>query len=281
MNLPNLRLALLQMTSIDDVEINYQQIKDLIEEGIKKHGAFDLVCLPENALYMRLKEGQKIPGLSLSDEVFTRLSLLAQEMKLHIHVGASPLLIEGHLYNASVFITPFGDVRSTYKKMHLFDIQLQGQKPVRESDVFRHGSSPSIIEVNGWKIGESICYDLRFSELYAQYARAGVDAILVPSSFLVKTGQAHWEVLLRARAIESQAFVLAAAQSGTHQGVEGGLRETYGHSLIIDPWGQVLSVLSEGRGVVFAELSRSRVEEVRRQIPMQDHRRIPVAPFKS
>lgn len=182
------------------------------------------------------------------------------------------------MYNSSMLITPEGEIHPTYQKMHLFDIQLDGQAPLKESDVFRHGHAPHIIEVDGWRLGEAICYDVRFAELFSQYARKEVDLILLPAAFLVKTGEAHWEVLLRARAIESQSYVVAAAQGGTHQGCRGGTRETYGHTLIVDPWGAVVGQVEKlGPGVTIVKLSRERIEAVRRQIPMKFHRRLPVA----
>jgi predicted amidohydrolase len=161
--------------------------------------------------------------------------------------------------------------------MHLFDIQLEGQKAIRESDAFRHGQKPSVLEVDGWRIGETICYDVRFAELFSQYARKEVDVILVPAAFLVKTGEAHWHILLRARAIESQAYVIASAQGGTHKGIKGGVRETFGHSLVIDPWGGIQAeVTNNGPGFSISILSRERIMKVRGQIPMKDHRRLPV-----
>lgn len=264
------------MTSVDDSALNYEQIKGLLLDSKAQEQRLDLICLPENALFMRVKEGERIKGISLTDEIFSQLSLLAQEFSFFIHVGSSPLLLDGHLYNSSVLVTPHGEVRPTYKKMHLFDIHLHGQKPVRESDIFRHGPAPSILDIFGWKIGESICYDLRFSELYAYYARKAVDMILIPSAFLVKTGEAHWHVLMRARAIESQAYVVASAQTGTHQGIAGGMRQTFGHSMVVDPWGEIRAEASGDRGLLIYECAKQRLEEVRRQIPMSDHRRIPV-----
>lgn len=208
-------VAVAQMTSIDDTDANLMQIEALLEDIFKTHKP-RLVGFPENCLYMRVKEGEKIQGFSLEDSVFSRLSELAQKYETHLHLGSVPLHIEGHLYNSSMLITPRGEVRPTYQKLHLFDIQLEGQAPIRESDVFRHGQRPSVIEVDGWRIGETICYDVRFAELFSQYARKEVDLILVPAAFLVKTGEAHWEILLRARAIESQAYLMASAQGGTH-----------------------------------------------------------------
>ncbi|QDK36893.1 carbon-nitrogen hydrolase family protein [Bdellovibrio sp. NC01] len=271
-------VAVAQMTSIDDVDANLMQMEALLEEIFKSDSKPRFVGFPENCLYMRIKEGEKIEGFSLSHRAFARLAEQAQKYNTYLHLGSVPLFVEGHLYNSSMLISPEGKITPTYQKMHLFDIQLEGQKAIRESDVFRHGQKPSILEVDGWRIGETICYDVRFAELFSQYARKEVDMILVPAAFLVKTGEAHWEVLLRARAIESQSYLLASAQGGTHQSVRSGARETYGHSLIIDPWGAIVAHV-EKRSVGFAitTLSRERIDSVRRQIPMRDHRRLPIA----
>lgn len=269
-------VAMVQMTSIDDVDANLLQIEALLEQAFSQ-GNPRLVCFPENCLYMRLVEGEKIEGFSIHHPVFQRLGELARKYDAYLHLGSVPLYVDNHFYNSSALVTPEGEIQPSYQKMHLFDIQLEGQKPLRESDVFRHGQQPQIIEVDGWRIGESICYDVRFSELYAQYARKEVDLILVPAAFLVKTGEAHWEILLRARAIESQAYVVAAAQAGTHQSSRGGFRETYGHSLTIDPWGSVVTQLDKRvPGVALATLKREKIESVRRQIPMKFHRRLPI-----
>lgn len=270
-------VAAAQMTSIDDVDANLMQIEALLEDIFKSHKP-RLVGFPENCLYMRVKEGEKILGFALDDEAFHKVAALAKKYDTYLHLGSVPLQLEGHLYNSSVLVSPKGEVKSTYQKLHLFDIHLEGQKPIRESDVFRHGQRPSIIEVDGWRIGETICYDIRFAELFSQYARKEVDLILVPAAFLVKTGEAHWEILLRARAIESQSYLMASAQGGTHQGINGGVRETYGHSLVIDPWGSVIGQV-EKRAVGFSvvTLSKERIDGVRRQIPMKFHRRLPVA----
>lgn len=266
-----LSIAVFQMTSVDDVDANFRQIESLLHSV---HQPFEIGFFPENSLYMRLKEGEKIPGLELSDSVFQKLSALAKKKSAIFHLGSVPLKDNGKLLNASVTIFPDGRVQNTYGKMHLFDITLEGQKPIKESDVFHHGSAPATLDVGSWKLGQTICYDIRFAELYSQYAKSGVDALLVPAAFLVKTGQAHWEVLLRARAIESQCYVIAAAQAGTHQNGSGSERKTYGHSLVISPWGEVLAKASADRPeVLLYELNRTEIEAVRRQIPMQSHRR--------
>ena len=268
-----LSIALVQMTSIDDIESNTQQMIGLLNQ-IHSSSKVRLACFPENCLYLRTKEGEAIQGIELGAPVFVVLAKEARERKMFLHLGSVPLRADGHLYNSSILITDQGEVRSTYRKFHLFDIQLSGQKAIKESDVFKHGQKPSVLEIDGWKIGESICYDLRFAELYSYYAKQEVDAILIPSAFLVKTGEAHWDILTRARAIESQAYVLAAAQGGTHIGRNGGLRETYGNSLVVDPWGKVIARAETSPSVVIATLAKELVENVRRQIPMKSHRRL-------
>lgn len=270
---PEFSVAICQLNSIDDLDTNLMQIESLLDK-IPERSPVDLVCFPENSILMRLKEGEKIQGVEIHHEVFQTLRQRAVKQRLNIHLGALPLRMDGHLYNSSVFITAGGEIKATYQKMHLFDIQLEGQSSYRESDVFRHGQSPHILEIDGWKIGQSICYDIRFSELYSYYAKRECDIILVPSAFLVKTGEAHWDVLLRARAIESQAYIVASAQGGTHQGIRGGVRETYGNSLIVDPWGKVVCRLDRSPEMQIYVLSNDVVKKVRQQIPMRDHRRL-------
>lgn len=271
-----LEIAVVQMASVDDIERNLEQIETLVEKIFKSHSP-RLLCFPENCLYLRVVEGEKIDGLTLDHPAFNFISRLAQLHQAYFHLGSVPLLGEGALYNSSVLVTPQGEVVPTYKKIHLFDIQLDGQKAIRESDIFKHGDGPHIFHVDGWSIGETICYDLRFAELFSQYAKVGVDILLVPAAFLVKTGEAHWEVLLRARAIESQCYLIASAQGGTHVGKNGRTRETYGHSLIVEPWGSVVGhVQDRAPGFVVVTLQRDQIERVRQQIPMKSHRRLTV-----
>lgn len=267
-----LDVAVLQLTSVDDVETNVSAVMDLLR-GFENEPP-DLVSLPENALYFRLKEGAAVQGVPL--EALAPLCEWAAQFRCVIHVGSIPLSRQGSLFNSTVIIDADGVARDAYQKIHLFDVDVVGHKRVRESDVFTAGGAPAIIDVKGWKVGLSICYDLRFAELFLEYARAGVDLILIPSAFLVPTGRAHWEVLTRARAIESQAYVAAAAQGGTHtDGLNS--RATYGHSIIVDPWGEVVETLPDDFGtrrVLRAQLSKDRIAAVRSQIPMSAHRRL-------
>ena len=278
----SLSVAVCQLTSTDDVDKNVEQIIGLLQK--LEQNPPNLVCFPENALFMRIEEGSKIPEVSLENKGIDRLSHWAATYGCTIHLGSVPTAGEGKLFNTSVLLTPSGQRVATYKKIHLFDVDVEGHQPVRESDVFAAGSEPSVFTVNGWNIGGSICYDLRFSELFLHYARLGVDAIVIPAAFLVPTGEAHWTALVRARAIECQAYVLAAAQGGTHQGLKGGKRNTYGNSMIVDPWGTVLAevknapdILPENR-ILRAVLTKERLKQVRRQIPVAQHRRLSGGP---
>jgi deaminated glutathione amidase len=265
------------MTSIDDFEANWRQIESLVG-ALPRSESMALVSLPENSLYLRLREGEKISGIDPGHEIFHRAGRLAENRNFVLHFGSVPLKEASaqKLYNSSVCVWPDRRVQVTYRKMHLFDIDLEGQKPIRESDVFEHGGQPQMLEVDlgdghpVWRLGQSICYDVRFSELYHRYALMGADVLM---AFLVATGQAHWEVLLRARAIESQAYVVAAAQAGRHVGPSG-WRTTFGHSMIVDPWGRVLCQAEDNRPQVLSwQLDREEIDRVRRQIPMAGHRR--------
>ncbi|WP_413288657.1 carbon-nitrogen hydrolase family protein [Bdellovibrio sp. HCB337] len=272
-----LKVALCQMTSVDSVNANLKQIESLLAE-VPENAGVRLYCFPENCLYLRVNEGEAVPPFNLTDKVFADLAVLARKRKAYFHLGSVPLQMGDFLYNSSVIISDEGHIETSYQKIHLFDIQLSGQKPIRESDVFRHGEGPGIFELDGWKIAQSICYDLRFAELYSQYAKEHVDVILVPAAFLVKTGEAHWEVLLRARAIESQCYVVASAQAGLHTSTHStGQRSTYGNSMVVEPWGQ-MAVRLDGteKQTSVCSLSKAKIEQMRTQIPMAQHRRVTV-----
>lgn len=271
----NLKVALTQMTSVDDAKDNLQIIFSLLKK--LSPGEVSAVFFPENCLFMRLREGDSIKGFDLQHESFRALGAWSQNNKIGIHLGSVPILDNGLLFNGSVWISGDGSAKISYQKIHLFDIHLENQKPIRESDVFKHGKKPEILDLGSWKLGQSICYDLRFSDLFHYYATQQVDAILIPSAFLVKTGQAHWNVLMRARAIESQCYIIASAQAGLHIS-SNGQRETYGHSLIVDPWGTVLVELANSPEIKVVELEKSRLQAVRGQIPMKNHRRGPFLP---
>lgn len=271
-----MNVGLVQLNSINDTAFNLKSVLGFIQQALQLpiETRPELLVFPENSLFFRLGEAEEIKPVSLGSFEIKTLENEAQRTNLCLHL-TTPVLDQGHVWNASILIRPNEKAEIIYKKIHLFDITLKDQKPIRESDHFKSGEQVTSFEVNGFKIGSSICYDIRFSELYYQHAKNKVDAILVPSAFLVKTGQAHWETLMRARAIESQCYILAPAQSGVHQSpTSEQKRETYGHSLIIGPWGDVQSCLPTGTGLICNKLDHETVQAVRRQIPMELHRRL-------
>lgn len=263
-----LHIGLAQMTSSDDWLENRHWVLERVS-NFSDENAVDLYFFPENSLYLRLDRRAKMQSRSVDDVYFDSLSELSSRTGATLYFGSVPLRFDDGVFNSALILTPDGQRLTPYQKIHLFDIHLEGQEALRESQDFRHGVRPSIWNFKGWSWGLSICYDLRFAELFHQYALAGVDVIGVPSAFLVPTGQAHWHVLLRARAIESQAFVLAPAQGGQH----GGQRETFGHSLAVDPWGTVLLDAAHS-GVHMVSLDPEQLQQVRRQIPMAAHRKL-------
>lgn len=190
---------------------------------------------------------------------------------LWVHLGSLAVRREdGKLANRSFVIDPAGEIRATYDKLHLFDVDLPTGESWRESASYTGGDSAVVVEGTPvGTLGLTICYDLRFPALFAALAEAGADTIAVPAAFTVPTGRAHWEVLLRARAIEAGLFVVAAAQAGSHQ--DG--RETYGHSLVADPWGELVLAMGGEPGLAFADLDLSRIAEVRGRVPALHHRR--------
>jgi predicted amidohydrolase len=267
----NLIVGVMQLTSIDSESENLDAILRLLNN----HKAAGIIFLPENSLFLRINQDSSILPMDLNSEALLRLQHWVNERAVCLHIGATPIRESNGTVNASVFLEPGNLPKITYRKIHLFDIELKGQKPIRESDFFCRGREIQVLNFGPWKIGQSICYDLRFAELYREYSKAQCNILAVPSAFLVPTGEAHWEPLLRARAIENQAYVIAAAQGGTHISLTDAdlKRTTYGHSLVVDPWGRIL-YQSKSDGVDYFEvvITLDAVESVRAQMPMHNHR---------
>lgn len=273
MNSPdNLRLALVQMTSSDVPLRNLELVQAAFSRAREQDA--DLCVFPENTIFFRIQAGSKILGLDAP--MISELEKLVNSsgrskgtaLMLTTAVEDSP----GKFRNSTWLFEPGTAGREVYAKIHLFDVDVVGAPSVRESEYFVNGEGPRMISFRGWNLGLSICYDVRFAELYLNYAQKA-DLILVPSAFLVPTGEAHWHALLRARAIEAQCYVAAPAQTGAH--VAGGqTRRTYGHSLVVSPWGKVIADLDGGPDVVTVELVRDEIQKVRKQIPMARHRRL-------
>jgi predicted amidohydrolase len=268
-----MKVAALQMVSAPDLERNLTAAQTLLEQAAAS-GA-ELAVLPEYFCFMGQHDRDK---LALAEalghgRVQDFLAGLAQRLGLWIVGGTLPLATEdpGHVANASLVWNPQGEPVARYDKIHLFRFD-NGRERYDEAEVLRAGDQPvafTLTDRSGqaWRVGLSVCYDLRFAELYRRLA---ADLLLVPAAFTHTTGQAHWEVLLRARAIENQAFVLASAQGGEHPNG----RRTWGQSLVIDPWGQVLAQRAEGPGVVLADIDHITLQRVRQQLPALQHRRL-------
>jgi deaminated glutathione amidase len=265
------RVALCQTNSGEDVDANGKQAFDLLEEAAS--GGADLAALPEvwpcqgSAAQVRAA-AEPIPGPRTE-----RLSEVASRHGMWVHGGSVLELDDERVFNTSVLFDRAGELVASYRKIHLFDADPPNAVPSRESAVFGAGDQVVTAETEFGRAGLSVCYDLRFPELYRMLATQGSTLLFVPAAFRYETGVDHWEVLLRARAIEDQAFVIAAAQWGTW-GPEGKQRRNYGHSLVADPWGRVVAEAPDGVGVTFAELDLGEVGHVREVLPSFRHRRL-------
>jgi predicted amidohydrolase len=264
------RAALVQLRSGRSVKPNLDKAEELIRRAAK--GGAIYVQTPENTGLMELK-----PKLVLSaaetearSAPLAHLRALARELGIFLHIGSLAIkLDQGRAANRSYVIDPEGQVAASYDKLHMFDVDLPGGESYRESQYFRPGNKAVVADLPFGRLGLSICYDLRFPALYRALASAGAEFIAVPSAFTKQTGEAHWRVLIRARAIETGTFVLAASQGGLH---ENG-RATYGHSLIVSPWGDVLAEGGEEPGLIFADIDPAASDEARARIPALKHGR--------
>jgi predicted amidohydrolase len=232
-----------------------------------------LVGLPENFLWMGPEAERAEAAEGLEGESLSKMASLAREHGITLLAGSIPEsgAPGGKLYNTSVLFGPDGSRLAVYRKIHLFDVEVGDGATYRESSAIAPGEAVVCAESPIGKIGLSICYDLRFPELYRQLSAAGATVLAVPAAFTLTTGKDHWEVLLRARAIENQAYVLAPAQWGAHDG----RRMTYGHAMVIDPWGLVISRASEGAsGLALGEVDEQLLHRVRKNLPALSHRRL-------
>jgi nitrilase len=264
-----MKVALIQMNSQAAKAANLEQAKRLIEQAVAEERP-DLVALPEMWTCLSDDDAGKraaaepVPG----GEAYRMLQELAARHRLLLH-GGSLIEQDGEaLYNTTAVFDRDGREVARYRKLHLFDITTPDGREFRESATFARGARVVTYDALGTRIGCSICYDLRFPELYLQLARDGAKLILVPSNFTLQTGKDHWEVLLRARAIETQTYVLAPAQWGRC----GQGRFSYGHSLVADPWGHVIAKAPDRVGYIAARLDLEEVERVRRRMPCAEHR---------
>lgn len=279
------QVAVVQMVSGADVRANLDCATKLIEQAAAQ-GA-DLILLPENFAVLdggplsQFSEVERDPHALIQ----SLLSRLARQFSVYIIAGTLPLstrptlnesdpvlkVSQGKVRPACLVFDPQGNQIARYDKIHLFDVKVADkQAQYSESRSFEAGDTEVSVATPMGVIGLSICYDLRFPELYSSLLEKGAEIITVPSAFTQVTGEAHWEVLLRARAIENQCYVLAANQGGVHNSS----RETYGHSMIVDPWGRVLARVEKGEGIALAEVDLEQLHELRERMPVQEHRRL-------
>jgi nitrilase len=265
------KIAALQMVSTPDVDRNLEAATRLIAQAAAAGAG--LVALPEYFCLMGRRDDDKLRAAEAPGDgpIQRCLSAAARRHGVWLVGGTLPLRSgeADRVFNACLVSAPDGRLAARYDKLHLFSFD-NGREHYDEGGTQRAGDAPVAFQAGGCRVGLSICYDLRFPELYRALMRPPCDLIVVPSAFTATTGRAHWELLLRARAVENQCYVLAPAQGGAH---ENG-RRTWGHSLIADPWGEVLAVQAEGEGVVLADLDPARIAAVRAQLPALGHRRL-------
>lgn len=269
-------ISVCQLNSQPDLDINMEMCKKAVFEAASDGS--DLVALPENFAYMGNEWEKYLQGDRISNTVQRLIPQWAKEAGIHIMAGGFPVRADsGKVYNRAIVAGPDGGLIAQYDKIHLFDVTLSIDEVYRESDTVEPGRpQPVVCEMvktisgvkHSLKIGLSVCYDLRFPELYRLLADQGAQLIFVPAAFTVPTGKAHWEILLRSRAIENTLFIAAPAQTGLH----GEKRRTYGHSMIIDPWGDILANGKSEPGLIRAEIDTVKMEQVRQKLPSMNHK---------
>jgi deaminated glutathione amidase len=274
MNGPAIVFSAVQMSSQDDLDANLSRVAVLVEQAAAQGAG--VVLLPENFAYMGQEGDRRAIAEPVGDDrrgpILTSVARAAVKSGVHVIAGGMPECgpDSDHPFNTCVVVAPDGSVVARYRKMHMFDVDVGDGQTYRESASATAGDLPVCCEIAGVRVGLSVCYDVRFPELYRAYADAGADVLVVPAAFTAETGRHHWEILIRARAIESQAYVVAAAQCGTHP--YG--RQTYGHSSIVDAWGDVVGERAEGEGIIVAPMDLAHVALVRSKLPALRHRRI-------
>ncbi len=261
--------AALQMTSLPDVEKNLDQAEELIDLAVRR-GA-ELIGLPENFAYMGEEQDKIERAKEISDQTEKFLRTMAQRYQVTLLGGGFPVPVaSGQVHNTALLIGPDGEELSRYEKVHLFDVDIPDGYKYQESTTVVPGRRlPKLYDSEQFgKIGLSVCYDVRFPELYRHLSKTGAEVLFVPAAFTAYTGKDHWQVLIQARAIENTCYMIAPAQTGVHYD----RRQTHGHAMIVDPWGVILADAGSEPGVAIAEVDPGRLSQVRRQMPSLQHR---------
>ena len=262
--------AAIQMLAADDKVANLREAKHWVRHAAEQGAC--VIALPEVFIWRGSKNLERELAEPIPGPTSTAMAELARELGIYLLAGSILEEIPGSpkAYNTSLLFDPAGKLSASYRKIHLFDVDLANGTSLRESATREFGDSVIVADTELCKAGLSVCYDLRFPELYRNLAKRGVDLVFVPSAFTAYTGQAHWETLLCARAIENQVYIIAPDQFG--KSVKS--FETHGHSMIVDPWGQILAELPDGPGVITAEIDLDYLAKVRAELPALKHRRL-------
>jgi deaminated glutathione amidase len=265
-------VAAIQLNSTPDVAANLKRARELVVQA-KDRGA-ELAALPEHFAYLGPEDRQPPSAQPLEGPLVQEFSALARELDLFLLLGSFPETAAPNQppHNTSVLLGQDGSILAAYRKIHLFDVDLPGGPKYQESQFILPGREVVAAPLPGtlFTAGLALCYDLRFPELFRALVEKGADLIFLPAAFTLATGRDHWEVLIRARAIENQAYVVAPAQLGQHS--KG--RRSYGRSLIVDPWGVILAQAPDAEGVIVAELDHARLSRLRREMPCLRHRQV-------
>jgi predicted amidohydrolase len=276
-----MRLSVLQMNAGADKAENIRQAGRLIDAATADRP--DIVTLPEMWTCLggdratKLAEAEELPAVGSNlpgGAAYEFLRGRAATHSIHVHGGSVAERVGDKLFNTTVVFGPDGRERARYRKIHLFDITAPDGTGYRESAVYGAGDQVVVLDIGDIRVGLAICYDLRFPEMFLALRRAGAELLFLPSAFTVATGRDHWEPLIRARAIETQCWVAAAATWGRHADARGEARFTFGHSMVVDPWGHVTAQVSDGIGWATARIDPALTERVRRDMPVLEHRRL-------
>lgn len=263
--------AVVQMSSTSDAEANWQQVEEWVTRAASR-GA-QLVATPENTNFLGPHAEKVQRAETLEGPTCGRISDLARRLGIQVLLGSFNERGEkpDRCFNTSVLFDADGSRLAVYRKIHLFDVDVSPEVRFAESATVEAGSDLVTADTELGTLGMTVCYDVRFPGLYQELRHRGAEMLSIPSAFTLTTGKDHWHPLLRARAIETQCYVLAPAQYGKHD--DQGLRESYGHAMIIDPWGQIVAMVADGPGIALAEIDLQRLRRIRASMPVVDHRR--------
>ena len=264
-----MKVAALQLCASDDPVANLAHTLSMVQQASEAGAQF--IATPEvtNCVSSSRRRQNEVLALQENDQTLAAMCTAAARFGVWISVGSLALKLpeDDRFTNRSFMIDPSGQIVAQYDKIHMFDVTLSETEQYRESDGYRAGDHAVIADTAFGKIGMTICYDIRFPHLYRGLAKSGASILLIPAAFAQPTGRAHWEVLLRARAIETGCYVIAAAQTGEHQTSQRRPRKTYGHSMIVSPWGEIMADAGADQGIIYADLDLSLVESTRARVP--------------